>query len=245
VLAALGLVLLGAGLMRERVACTRAADGGGACTITSGLPLAEETADIPLAAIAEHRFEVSDSRAGRRGATVLVDRAGRRLIVAVDAEAAARARHDALHAFFIGETTGIEVTTGPSWWLAVLGLLALAASGVWLARARRRHERDPAPASERPRGAHAPVLGLVVGGLVLAGMAASTLYSRTRGSLQLICHQRCEVGGGTCMPGGDVVLTLTPGEHEVRIYDPDAPATPIVRRVLVTRGQVTRFECAL
>ena len=240
ILAVLGLVLLGSGLARERVRCERAA---ATCTITSSV-LFEETDVIPLAQISDHRFERTDSRAGRRGATILLDRSGRQLRIAVDAEAAARARHDALHAFFIGDAAAVEVTTGPSWWLVALGALALA-TAPWFLR-RGPVGRAFAPAADAPTpGARAPVIALVVGGLVLAGMAASTFYTRTRGSLELICHQRCEIDGGTCMPGNELLLTLPPGEHEVRFDNPDAPTVPIVRRVEVVRGQVTRFECAL
>jgi hypothetical protein len=241
------LVLLATGLARERVRCTRETGAGGACTITAGLPLFERTAQIPLAAIAEHRFDSGDGRAGGRGATVLIDRAGRELRVGADAEAAARARFDALHAFFAGESAGVEVTTGPSWWPVVVGALALVAA-VWFAvrgRAFPPSARASAPAAEAPpRGARAPVIALVVGALVLLGLAASTFFARTRGTLQLVCRQRCEAGGGSCMPGGEVFLTLAPGEHEVRVYDPDAPDAPILHRVTVVRGQVTRFECA-
>lgn len=250
-LAVLGLVLLASGLARERVRCVRAPGPTGAadaCTVTSGLPLFQETADIPLAAISDHRFAVHDSRVGRRGATVLIDRAGRELRVGTGDEVAARATYDALHAFFAGDRAEIDITTGPAWWLAVAGGLALAAAAWLLVRgpAAGASKRASAPAADPPpRGARAPVIALVVGGLLLASMAASTLYQRTRGTLQLVCRQRCEVAGGTCMPGGDIMLTLPPGEHEVRVYNPDAPDAPIVHRVVVLRGQVTRFECAL
>lgn len=105
--------------------------------------------------------------------------------------------------------------------------------------------REFAPDVDPPRRrAIAPVLALLVGALALAGMAVSTLHARTRGTLQLVCPARCEAAGSTCMPGGELYLTLAPGEHEVRIHDPSAADASIVRRVLVVRGQVTRFECA-
>ncbi|HEY8377050.1 MAG TPA: hypothetical protein VIK91_11200 [Nannocystis sp.] len=250
--AVVGLLLLAAGLAREHVRCVRdagpasAAEPAGVCTIRAGLPLFERTAELPLAAIAEHRFDVRQSRGGLRGATILLDRAGRELRLGAGDEAAARGRYDALHAFFTGQRADVDLTTGPTWWLVVAGALAFALAGWWAVHGPPDTTRDSAHVAEhRTPGLRAPVIALIVGALALLGLASSIFFARTRGTLQLVCHQRCDAGGGTCMPGGEVFLTLPPGEHEVRVYNPDAPATPIVHRVLVVRGQVTRFECAL
>ena len=218
ILAVLGLVLLGAGLAREQFIAN--APPPPAPSPPASWSKRQPTFRSPRSP-SPLRAQRQPRRRSRRD--LLVDRAGRQLRVAVDAEAAARARYDALHAFLVGDAAAVDVTTGPSWWLVVLGALALAAAP-WFAL-RGPLGRGSAPIAHRPaKGASGPVIALVVGALVLAGMAASTFYARTRGSLQLVCHQRCEVDGGTCMPGGDLMLSLAPGEHEVRIYDPDAPA---------------------
>jgi hypothetical protein len=235
-----GVVLLLAGLDRKDFRCDRAA---GSCTHAAGLIGFERTKEIPLDAIADHRFDSHDSRAGRRGVTVLLDASGRELPVGLADEATARAHYDALHAFFRGERASVAVTTGPSWWLVAFGVLVLV-GGPWLVRSGGPARVAVPVDAPRRRGASAPVIALVVGVLVLAGMSASIFMSRTQGSLALRCTQRCDIGGGSCMPGSEMVLTLAPGEHEVRVFNPDDPANPIVHRVGVVRGQVTHFECA-
>ncbi|PCC74292.1 hypothetical protein SAMN02745121_04393 [Nannocystis exedens] len=240
VAALVGVVLVLAGLDRADFRCDRAA---ATCSHSAGLWGFERTRDIPLDAIVDHRFDGHDSRAGRRGVTVLIDASGRELPVGLADEATARAHYDDLHAFFQGQRSAVAVTTGPTWWLVVFGLVVLVASP-WLVRPSG-PARAAAPVDTATRrGASAPVIALVVGVLVLLGMSASILTSRTQGSLALRCTQRCDVGGGSCMPGSEMVLTLAPGEHEVRVFNPDEPASPIVHRVAVVRGQVTHFECA-
>ncbi|MDC0673005.1 hypothetical protein [Nannocystis radixulma] len=235
-----GVVMLLAGLDRKEFRCDRATAG---CRHTAGLLGFERTTEIPIDGIADHRFDSHDSRAGRRGVTVLLDHSGRELPVGLADETTARAHYDALHAFFQGERADVTVTTGPSWWLVALGLVVLVL-GPWLVRPSG-HARAAAPVdAPTRRGAHAPLIALGVGVLVLVGLSASILTSRTQGSLALRCTQRCDIGGGSCMPGGEMVLTLAPGEHEVRVFNPDEPAKPIVHRVTVVRGQVTHFECA-
>ena len=235
-----GVVLVLAGLDRQDFRCDRAT---ASCSHTSGLLGFERTKEIPLDAMADHRFDSHDSRAGRRGVTVLLDHSGRELPVGLAGETAARAHYDALHAFFQGQTAAVEVATGPTWWLVALGLVVLV-FGPWLARSDA-PARTAAPGDvPARRGTSAPVIALGVGVLVLVGLAASTLMARTKGSLALRCTQRCDIDGGTCMPGGELLLSLAPGEHEVRVFNPDEPSKPIVHRVAVVRGQVTSFECA-
>lgn len=235
-----GGFLLLAGLDHTELRCDRAR---GRCSYAAGLLGFERTREIPLDAIVDHRFDTQAGRAGTRGVTVLIDASGRELALGVTDEASARADYDALHAFLQGSGDGVTVATGPSWWLLGFALLCFL-FGPWIVRPSG-PARAAAPVDAQPRrGASAPTLALVVGVLVLVGLTASILTSRTQGSLALRCTQRCDVGGGSCMPGSEMVLTLAPGEHEVRVFNPDEPAAPIVHRVAVVRGQVTHFECA-
>lgn len=235
-----GAFLLLAGLDHTELRCDRAR---GSCTYTAGLLGFERTKEIPLGAIVDHRFDTREGRAGTRGVTVLIDASGREQGLGLTDEASARADYDALHAFFQGQRDAVTVAVGPGWWLVGFGVLCLV-FGPFVVRASG-PTRARAPVGEQPRRGAGPWrLVLAVGVLALLGLAASTFIARTQGTLALTCTQRCDIGGGSCMPGAQLQLNLAPGEYEVRVFNPDDPAQPIVHRVAVARGEVTHFECA-
>lgn len=242
VLAALGVLGIAAlviGLQREQLDCDRAR---GTCELRRGLAGLERVEALALAEISDHRYVTSDSRSGRRGATVLLDREGRERQVALADEATAAASFAALHAFFSGERAQVEIVTGPSPWLIALGLGCLVA--IPLVGRGGAQPVPPRAASPTRTGLRASVVALVLAVLVAATVIANIVGSRASGRLHLRCERRCEAGGGTCMPGGEVTLTLAPGEHEVRVYDADAPDTPVVHRVVLAAGELVEFVCA-
>ena len=240
-LGVLGISALVIGLQREQLDCDR---GRGTCELRRGLPGLARTESIALAAISDHRYVTRSSRTGPRGATVLLDREGRELQVALADETTAQASFAALHAFFAGERPQVQLATGPAPLPIAVGLACLVAIPVVARRAAR---PDPAPTptpTPTRSGLRAPVVALVLAVLVAATVVANIVASRANGRLHLRCERRCEAGGGTCMPGGEVMLTLAPGEHEVRVYDADAPDTPVVHRVALVAGEVVEFTCA-
>ncbi|HEY0137069.1 MAG TPA: hypothetical protein VGB85_23460, partial [Nannocystis sp.] len=157
-------------------------------------------------------------------------------------EATAAASFAAVHAVFSGERSQVRVDTGPSPLTIAVGLACLAAIP-WVGRRGAQPVTSRAPAATGA-GVRAPVIALVLAVLVAATVLANVLALRASGRLHLRCERRCEAGGGTCMPGGEVTLTLPPGEHEVRVYDADAPDAPVVHRVALVAGELVEFTCA-
>ncbi len=185
-------------------------------------------------------------RAGTRGVTVLIDASGRELALGVtDDEASARAHYDALHAFFAGLRRAASRSSRPkAWRLRGCSALAVLSSlfGPWTAPAAlrappRRSTRaatwrpapPPSPSRRRPRPRRPERLHPH---LAYPGLARPALHPAPR-------HRRRQLHARL----GDGAHPRA-GEHEVRVFNPDEPAAPIVHRVAVVRGQVTHFECA-
>lgn len=237
ILVVAGLVCFGIGLEREHVDCARAR---GTCTITAGPPQLERRFEVALAEIRGHEF-VEERGRSPRGHTIVLDQEGRALRLGAGPLGEARARHDALAAFLGGRGDSLQLTTGPSWTLIGLGLALLVATP-FAVRDGRRAQVTPAGAPARDPRPWIVLAAVLV--LALVGAIVAAIVGATQGTLELRCDRRCEVAGLTCEAGSRASLGLAPGEHEVRVFTPEAPGGWTTRRVTIAQGGATAFTCA-
>jgi hypothetical protein len=83
------------------------------------------------------------------------------------------------------------------------------------------------------------LLVAVVGQLVLLRYA-----STTQGWLSLRCEARCRFAGIECLPGGEVSMSLDPGEYTVEVFAPDAPGGYAPHRISLKADESVSFLCA-
>ncbi len=102
-----------------------------------------------------------------------------------------------------------------------------------------------APLPRLPRHAIVPlaitltVAALAIGGVVIA-LAAT---SRTQGTLELQCNQRCRFQEFECLPGGRLSTTLPPGDYLIETWSQDRSEPWKKHTVTIRVGQRQRFVC--
>ena len=103
----------------------------------------------------------------------------------------------------------------------------------------------PSSPAKKPRAVLAkrlafylPFIAIAVGGAVMTMVTATG-----QGTLVVKCTHRCRMGPVECLPGGSFQGTYDPGEYAIEVWDPERPDNWEPRRVLVKKGETTRFEC--
>ncbi len=240
-----GMLLLAAGatvlgLRETRLTCTPAA-----CETLKSFPTSRTRQE--LAGI--HAVEVHQGSGKQRGVyTVsLIDTKGASIRVHAAGQTGAETFKRELEELRAGQRQHIEVVTPPMYWMLAFVALLVIVAGYEIREGIRGRGKYARPA--RPRTEGRPIVlwsALTVGALVVAA-AGNYMLERSMadstGVLQLECRHRCEFSNGTCLPGGAMEMRLSPGEYEVKVWNPAALNSWEPHKVRVEPGKATRFLC--